>query len=141
MLAAAEAGATAFQRGLGAMHALAHPLGAVYGVHHGLLNAVLMPYVVAANMPAIEADVAYLARCLGLGDAASDLLAWIGALRREVGIPNSLAEVGVPLSEVARIAQMAVEDPSAETNPIAFSAADYAAILERALAGDLPQAA
>ena len=141
MLAASEAGATAFQRGLGAMHALAHPLGAVYGVHHGLLNAVLMPYVVAANMPAIEGDAAYLARCLGLGDTASDLLAWIGALRREVGIPNSLAEVGVPVGEVARIARMAVEDPSAATNPIAFSAADYAAILERALAGDLSQAA
>jgi alcohol dehydrogenase class IV len=141
MLAASEAGATAFQRGLGAMHALAHPLGAVYGVHHGLLNAVLMPYVVAANMPAIEADAAYLARCLGLGDKASDLLAWIGALRREVGIPNSLAEVGVPAGEVARIAQMAVEDPSAGTNPIAFSAIDYAAILQKALAGDLSRAA
>jgi hypothetical protein len=141
MLAASEAGATAFQRGLGAMHALAHPLGAVYGVHHGLLNAVLMPYVVAANMPAIEADAAYLARCLGVGVTAGDLLAWIGALRQEVGIPNTLAEVGVPTDEIGRIAQMAVEDPSAGTNPIAFTAADYAAILTRALAGDLEQAA
>jgi len=141
MLAASEAGATAFQRGLGAMHAIAHPLGAVYGVHHGLLNAVLMPYVVAANMPAIEGDAAYLARCLGLGDKAADLLAWIGALRREVGIPNSLAEVGVPAGEIGRIARMAVDDPSAATNPITFSATDYAAILERALAGDLSQAA
>ena len=79
-----------------------------------------MPYVLAANMPAIEDDAAYLARCLGLGAKASDLLAWIGALRREVGIPNSLAEAGVPAGEVGRIAQMAVEDPSAGTNPIAF---------------------
>ena len=141
MLAASEAGATAFQRGLGAMHALAHPLGAVYGVHHGLLNAVLMPYVVAANMSVTEPDAAYLARCLGVGETGRDLLAWIGALRREVGIPNSLAEVGVPANEIARVAQMAVEDPSAGTNPIPFTADDYAAILTRALAGDLDLAA
>jgi alcohol dehydrogenase class IV len=137
MLAAAEAGATAFQRGLGAMHALAHPLGALYGVHHGLLNAILMPYVIVANRPAIDGDAADLARMLGLGASADDLLAWILALRREIGIPATLAEAGVPGDEVARIARMAVEDPSAATNPVAFTAADYAAILQRALAGDL----
>jgi alcohol dehydrogenase class IV len=141
MLAASEAGATAFQRGLGAMHALAHPLGALYGIHHGLLNAVLMPYVIAANRPAIEDEAAYLARCLGIGGSIDDLLAWVTALRREVGIPNTLAEIGVPADEIDRVAQMAVEDPSAGTNPIAFTAADYAAVLQRALAGDLSQAA
>jgi alcohol dehydrogenase class IV len=141
MLAASEAGATAFQRGLGAMHALAHPLGAVYGVHHGLLNAVLMPYVIAANRPAIDGDAAYLARCLGVGDDAGDLLAWVLDLRRAIGIPNSLAEVGVPGNEIGRIARMAVEDPSAATNPVAFSVGDYAAVLERALAGELSKAA
>jgi len=139
MLAAAEVGATAFQRGLGAMHALAHPLGALYGVHHGLLNAVLMPYVLAANMPAIKADAAYLARCLELGGEAGDVLAWVKSLRREVGIPNTLAEIGVPANEIARVAGMAAADPSASTNPIAFTVADYAAILEAALAGDQGQ--
>jgi alcohol dehydrogenase class IV len=137
MLAASEAGATAFQRGLGAMHALAHPLGALYGVHHGLLNAVLMPYVLVANAPVIDADAAHLARSLGI----DDVLSWVVALRREVGIPHTLAEVGVPSNEIARVAQMAVEDPSAGTNPIAFTAAQYAAILEKALAGDLSPAA
>jgi alcohol dehydrogenase class IV len=137
MMAAAQAGATAFQRGLGAMHALAHPLGALYGVHHGLLNAVLMPYVIKANMPAIEAEAAWLARCLGLGLESDDLMALILTLRREIGIPTSLAAVGVPDGEVARIAAMAVEDPSAATNPIAFTAPDYAAILSSALAGEL----
>jgi hypothetical protein len=139
MLAASQAGATAFQRGLGAMHALAHPLGALYGVHHGLLNAVLMPYVLAANMPAIKADAAYLARCLELGGEAGDVLAWVKSLRREVGIPNTLAEVGVPANEIARVAGMAAADPSASTNPIAFTVADYAAILAAALAGDQGQ--
>ncbi len=138
MLAAAEAGATAFQRGLGAMHALAHPLGALYGVHHGLLNAILMPYVVAANRPAIETEAAALAGMLGLGDSADDLLAWILSLRREIGIPASLAEAGVPADDIARVSRMAVDDPSAATNPVAFTADDYAAILRRALAGDPP---
>jgi alcohol dehydrogenase class IV len=137
MLAAAQAGATAFQRGLGAMHALAHPLGALYGLHHGLLNAVLMPYVLAANRPAIEAEAGALARMLDLGGSADDLLAWVLALRREVGIPHSLAEIGVPGDDIARLAAMATRDASAATNPIAFGAADYAVILEAALAGDL----
>lgn len=138
MLAAAEAGATAFQRGLGAMHALAHPLGALYGVHHGLLNAILMPYVIAANRPAIDSEAAALAGMLGLGGSADDLLAWILALRREIGIPMGLADAGVPGDDIARVSQMAVEDPSAATNPVAFTARDYAAILQRALAGEPP---
>lgn len=137
MLAAAHAGATAFQRGLGAMHALAHPLGALYGVHHGLLNAILMPYVVAANMPAIAPDAAMLARYLDLGSRPQDLLEWILALRSEIGIPRTLAEAGVPTTDVERVAAMAVEDPSSGGNPIAFSAAEYAALLTRALAGDM----
>ncbi|HXV01704.1 MAG TPA: iron-containing alcohol dehydrogenase, partial [Caulobacteraceae bacterium] len=107
MLAAAEAGATAFQRGLGAMHALAHPLGGLYGIHHGLLNAVLMPYVIAANRPAIEAEAGALARMLDLGVSADDLTAWVLALRREVGIAHTLAEVGVPADDIARVARMA----------------------------------
>ncbi len=137
MMAASQAGATAFQRGLGAMHALAHPLGALYGVHHGLLNAVLMPYVISANDAAIEADGAYLARCLGVGSSTRDVLNWVLALREEVGIAHTLSDVGVPSHEIARVAQMAVEDPSAGANPIPFTAADYAAVFQRALAGEI----
>jgi alcohol dehydrogenase class IV len=141
MLAASQAGATAFQRGLGAMHALAHPLGALYRIHHGLLNAVLMPYVIAANLPAIGEDGAYLARCLEVGDSAADLLEWVLALRAEIGIPHTLAEVGAPSGEIARVARMAAEDPSAASNPIAFTVAEYASIFAAALAGDIQKAA
>lgn len=133
MLAAAEAGATAFQRGLGAMHALAHPLGALYGVHHGLLNAVLMPYVLTANRPAIEADAAELARLLDVGAAFDDLLAWVLDLRAGIGIPATLAEVGVPAAAIDRVPAMAVADPSAASNPIRFSAEAYAGILRAAI--------
>ena len=122
------------------MHALAHPLGAVHGVHHGLLNAVLMPFVLAANRPVIGAEAAYLARCLGVGANLDDLIAWVLALRLAIGIPTSLAEAGVKGADVGALAAMAVADPSAATNPIQFGAAEYAAILEQALAGDLAEA-
>jgi len=140
MLAAAQAGATAFQRGLGAMHALAHPLGALYGIHHGLLNAVLMPYVLAANRPAIDADAAWLARALNLGDGPEDLIAWVLALRAEIGIAHSLADVGVPRDDASLVARMATEDPSAAGNPVALSVSQYATLFECALAGEMPEA-
>ncbi|HEY1561045.1 MAG TPA: iron-containing alcohol dehydrogenase [Caulobacteraceae bacterium] len=137
MLAASEAGATAFQRGLGAMHALAHPLGARFGVHHGLLNAVLMPYVLVANRPAIEADAAWLAGCLGLDASFEALTAWVVDLRRAIAIPATLADVGVPGDAAAEIARMAVEDASAATNPIAFTQAQYGDLFAHAWRGDL----
>jgi alcohol dehydrogenase class IV len=137
MLAASQAGATAFQKGLGAMHALAHPLGAMFGIHHGLLNAILMPYVLIANRREIEADAAYLARCLQLGEGFDSLLEWVLDLRAELAIPPSLAEVGVPRQAAAQIARMAVEDPSAGTNPIAFTSAEYADLFDNAVQGSL----
>jgi alcohol dehydrogenase class IV len=135
MLAAAEAGATAFQRGLGAMHALSHPLGALYGLHHGLLNAVLMPYVLEANRAAIGPDAAWLARSLGTGEDLDGLIAWVIALRREIGIPATLAAAGAGEVDVERVARMAVRDPSSATNPLAFTLDDYVRILTAALTG------
>lgn len=137
MLAASEAGATAFQRGLGAMHALAHPLGAVYGAHHGLLNAILMPYVLIANGPAIHDDAAELASFLNLPGGENGLVPWVLALREEIGIPHNLSEIGIPADKTAMIAEMAVRDPSASTNPIDFESHSYAALLRRAIDGDL----
>ena len=136
MLAASTMGATAFQRGLGAMHALAHPLGAIYDTHHGLLNAVLMPYVLAANRPAIDNDLDYLARCLDLTDG-DDVLVWIRGLRATIGIPNSLREIGIDDDAAERIGALAVADPSAATNPRALTAGDYAEVFRRAVNGEL----
>lgn len=138
MQAASAMGATAFQKGLGAMHALAHPLGALYDAHHGLLNAILMPYVVSANRSAIEPVTRRVARYIGLGDDRFEsFLAWIVALRAGIGIPHSLAEIGIDDARIAKVAQMAVEDPSASGNPIAFSATQYAQLLQRAIVGEL----
>ncbi len=136
MMVASQSGATAFQRGLGGMHALAHSLGAVYNAHHGLLNAGLMPYVLKANASAIAEDAAYLANCLGLGGSLDDLLQWVLDLRNEVGIPQTLAEAGINDSEKQRIGVMAANDPCASGNPIPFTSEQYSEIFRCAVQGD-----
>ncbi|MEK9672550.1 MAG: iron-containing alcohol dehydrogenase [Rhodospirillaceae bacterium] len=138
MMAAAMAGATAFQRGLGGIHGLAHPLGALYDAHHGLLNAVLMPYVVAANRKAVETDLADMARALDLKTHdAGGVIDWILALRAEIGIPHTLADMGIPADDAKLVGEMAAVDPTAGGNPIQFSAKEYADIFNRAHAGTL----
>ncbi|MFN3581067.1 MAG: iron-containing alcohol dehydrogenase [Pseudomonas sp.] len=138
MLVASSMGATAFQRGLGAMHALAHPLGALYDAHHGTLNAILMPYVLQANREAIGPQMERLSRYLGLPKQGFDgVLDWVLELREELGIPRNLAEIGIDDARVAQVGRMAVEDATAGTNPLAFDAEQYSAIFTRALTGKL----
>jgi hypothetical protein len=138
MLVASTMGATAFQRGLGAMHALAHPLGALYDAHHGLLNAVLMPYVLHANKASIEPQMEKLARYLGLKKPGfAGVLDWVLELRSEVGIPHSLSEIGIDDRRIEQVGKMAEVDPSAGTNPIAFSAVEYSKLFTKALHGEL----
>ncbi len=138
MLVASSMGATAFQRGLGAMHALAHPLGALYDAHHGTLNAILMPYVLQANRSVIEERISSLSRYLDLPQPSfSAFLDWVLDLREQIGIPHTLAEIGIDAAQAELIARMAVADGSAATNPIQFSESDYAGILRKAVSGSL----
>jgi alcohol dehydrogenase class IV len=143
MLAAASMGAAAFQKGLGGVHALAHPLGGTYDKPHGLLNAVLLPYVALRNRAAIEDKMEHLARMLTLkekGYAAGGfdaVLDWILDFRKELGIQNTLSEIGVPDDDIQGIGKMALADPSAGGNPIPLTAADYADIFSKALKGEL----
>ena len=138
MLVSSSMGATSFQRGLGAIHALAHPLGALYDAHHGTLNAVLMPYVLKANRPAIESRIERLGRYIGLSDTGFDsFMEWVLSLRAEINIPSTLSELGIDDQQSHRIGQMAVQDPSAGTNPITYSAEDYERIFLSALTGQL----
>jgi alcohol dehydrogenase class IV len=136
LLVAAMMGATAFQKGLGGMHALSHPIGAVGGTHHGLTNAVLMPYVLAFNRPAIEDRLARLAAYIGLAPSFDALLDWLVDLRRRLAIPNTLAELGIAASDLERIAVMAEADPSAGGNPRPFGAAEARQVLAAAMAGE-----
>lgn len=136
MLVAASMGATAFQKGLGGMHALSHPIGALLGTHHGLTNAVLMPYMLAFNRGAIEERLGRLAGYIGLEDDRFEgFLAWIIELRQRLGIPHTLKELGVAEADVERIAIMAEADPSAGGNPLPFDSAAARAVLEAAMAG------
>jgi hypothetical protein len=138
MSAASAMGATAFQKGLGGMHALSHPLGALYDAHHGLLNAILMPYVLLANRDAIAQRLERSARYLGLAKPGFEaFLGWVLELRHAIGIPHSLAGIGIDDARIDEIGRMAVADPSAAGNPVAFDAEQYGALCARAVRGAL----
>jgi alcohol dehydrogenase len=137
MLVASAMGATAFQGGLGAIHALSHPLGGLYDSHHGLLNGIIMPYVVAANRKKIEPEIERAAAYLGIRGRFDGFVNWILKLRRAIGIPNSLSEIGIDGKRVAEVAAMAVKDPTHGGNPISFSERQYQALLRRAIRGEL----
>ncbi len=142
MQVAATMGATAFQKGLGAIHALSHPVGALYDSHHGLTNAVFMPYVLAFNRPAIATRLPRLAAWLGFKTDSEDeayacLLNWILALRRELGIPHTLADMGLDASQLDRVCHMAALDPTAGTNPVPLNEENLKQIYLAALNGTL----
>ncbi|HWW31946.1 MAG TPA: iron-containing alcohol dehydrogenase [Steroidobacteraceae bacterium] len=138
MLAAASMGATAFQKGLGGVHAIAHPVGAHYNTHHGLTNAVLLPYVMTYNRPAIEGKASVIARLLDLkGEPFGALFDWVLGFRRRLRIPPTLADIGVPGAEADLIGREAALDPSASGNPQPADAAAYARIFSAAVKGDL----
>jgi alcohol dehydrogenase class IV len=138
MLVAASMGATAFQKGLGGMHALSHPIGALHGSHHGLTNAVVMPYVLAFNKPAVEERIARLAAYIGLETASFDgFLQWILTLRQSLSVPHSLRELEVPADRADDIARMAELDPSAGGNPLPFDAAAARKVFDAAMEGSL----
>lgn len=133
MLVASAMGATAFQRGLGAMHALAHPLGALYDAHHGRLNAILMPYVLEANKSVIADKVSRLAGYLNIEEGFDGFLQWIIQLRKELNIEHCLSQIEIGHEHIDRLAQMAIEDAAASSNPIIFTKAEYKAILVSAI--------
>jgi len=137
MIVASSMGATAFQRGLGGMHALAHPLGAIYDAHHGMLNAILMPYVLTANYSAIKSRIARLARYLDLEADFDAFLNWVLSLRKDIGIYPTLSSIIPEDSRLTEIGKMAVLDPSAGSNPILHDALAYASIAQNAYNGNL----
>jgi alcohol dehydrogenase class IV len=136
MLAAASMGATAFQKGLGAIHSLSHPVGALYDTHHGLTNAVFMPYVLAYNRGAVEERMARLAAWLDLPDPSfGAVMDWIMDLRARLKIPHTLKEIGVGDDRLDEVSEMAAVDPTAPTNPIPVGAPELKTILVAALEG------
>jgi len=138
MLAAASMGATAFQKGLGGVHAIAHPVGSWFNTHHGLTNAVLLPYVMAHNRNAIAGKVDVIARVLDLPVRGYEgLLAWVLEMRRDLGIPHALSAIGVSADKAEIIGREAAIDPSAGGNPTPVDAAALERIFRAAVAGNL----
>ena len=136
MMAAATMGATAFQKGLGAIHSLSHPVGANYDLHHGLLNAVFMPYVLLFNRAVLGEKMTRLARFLDLPKPGFEgVLDWVLELRRVIGIPHRLSELGVDDGRLDQLVADAVADPTAPTNPVPLDAAGARRLFHQALAG------
>jgi alcohol dehydrogenase class IV len=118
MMSAATMGATAFQKGLGAIHALAHAVGALHDCHHGTTNAVIAPHVLRFNRPAVEARIDRLAAYLGIDGGFDGFLAAVEALNGRLGIPENLGALGARPDRIAEYVELAVVDPTAPGNPV-----------------------
>ena len=126
MLAASSMGSIAFQKGLGAIHSLSHPVGAIYNTHHGLTNAVFMPYVLKKNRKAIEEKIIALSKYLNLKEKTFDgFMKWILDLREKLLIPHTLKELINDNSKFEQMSVMAKDDPSTGGNPIKLESADF----------------
>jgi alcohol dehydrogenase len=137
MMAAAAMGATSFQKALGGIHALSHPVGSLYDTHHGLTNGVFMPYVLVFNRKAIEDRIKRLAAYIGLRPSFRGFLDFVVALREETGVPNTLAGLKVDDAKVDVIVAMAPKDPTAGGNPVPLDKRAARTIFTRALEGRL----
>jgi alcohol dehydrogenase class IV len=141
MMSAAAMGATAFQKGLGAIHALSHPVGALYHTHHGMTNGVFMPYVLVFNRKAIEPKIDRLAGYLGIDGGFDGFLDAVLDLRKKIGVPHDLGGLKVDGSKVDTVVAMSLEDPTAGGNPVPLSKEGSRKLFEAALKGDVKAAA
>ena len=138
LLAAASMGSTAFQKGLGAIHSLSHPVNAQFNVHHGLSNAIFMPYVLTFNKDVIEKKIVSLCNYLNIKKDFDSFVDWVMGLRKDLKIPNKLSEVlDEKKFDLEKLSQMALDDPSTGTNPKKLSKSDMKIMYEHSLAGKL----
>ncbi len=139
MMVAATMGSTAFQKGLGAIHSLSHPVNSVYNIHHGLSNAIFMPYVLTFNRKEIEKKVIKLSEYLELKEKSFDcFLQWVLDLRKDLKIPHKLSEVAnVKEDEIEKLSQMALEDPSTPGNPKKLTLENIKKLYKYSLIGKL----
>ena len=138
MLAGSSMGSTAFQKGLGAIHSLSHPVGAIYNSHHGLTNAVFMPYVLERNREAIEEKIIRIAKYLSLENSTFEgFIKWILELRKELQIPHTLKELINDDSKLEKMSELALKDPSTGGNPINLSQKDFLELYKNSYDGKL----
>ncbi len=133
MMVAAAMGAVAFQKGLGAIHAISHPIGAVYNTHHGMTNAVVMPPVLRMNRPAIEDRIARAAAYMGIEGGFDGFYDYVLELRASLGVPDRLRDLGVGSDRIDELVEMALQDPSVGGNPVAMTAENTRALFEASI--------
>ena len=138
LLAASSMGSTAFQRGLGAIHSLSHPVNAQFNIHHGLSNAIFMPYVLTFNKTSIEKKIISICDYLDLDKKFDSFLAWILQLRKELEIPHKLSDImDCSKINIEELSLMAFEDPSTNGNPKKINRKDLKLMYEYSISGDL----
>ena len=133
MMSAALMGAVAFQKGLGAIHAISHPIGALFNTHHGMTNAVLIPYILKFNREKIENRIADVANYLGISGGFDGFYEFILQLRETLKVPNTLGELGVTTDNTETIAKLAVDDPTAARNPVKLTIENVTEILRESI--------
>jgi alcohol dehydrogenase class IV len=133
MMSAAAMGAVAFQKGLGAIHALSHPIGAVYNTHHGTTNAVVMPPVLSFNRDRIEGRIDQAARYIGISGGFSGFFVHVLSLREHLAIPPNLSAMGVTEDRLDELTAMALDDPSCGGNPVEMTAENTRALFQACL--------
>ena len=139
MLTAASMGSTAFQKGLGAIHSLSHPVNALNNIHHGLSNAIFMPYVLTFNKDVIESKITKVSEYLEIDEKSFDgFLDWILDLRKKLNIPHKLSEVIKKEDlELDRLSKMALNDPSTGGNPKKLTENDMKLLYQHSMSGEL----
>jgi len=133
MMSAAAMGATAFQKGLGAIHALSHPLGAVYNTHHGTTNAVVMPPVLRFNRPAIEDKLTQASAYLGISGGFDGFFEYVLKLREDLAIPDKMSALGVGTDRIDELAAMAIDDPSCGGNPVELTVKNLTELFKQSI--------
>ena len=133
MMSAAAMGATAFQKGLGAIHALSHPLGAVYNTHHGTTNAVVMPPVLRFNRPAIEDRLTQASAYLGISGGFDGFFDYVLKLREDLAIPDKMSALGVGTDRIDELAAMAIDDPSCGGNPVELTVKNLTELFKQSI--------
>ena len=138
LLAAASMGSTAFQKGLGAIHSLSHPVNSQFNIHHGLSNAIFMPYVLTFNRSLIENRIISICDYLNLEKNFDSFLNWILDLRKELNIPHKLSDViETSKIDIDKLSKMALEDPSTSTNPKKMTIDDMKILYNYSISGKL----
>ena len=138
MLVSSTMGSTAFQKGLGAIHSLSHPVNSIYDTHHGLTNAVFMPYVLQINKEAIEERIILLSKFIGIEKPSfKSFIKWILDMREQLEIPNTIKEIGVDEKDFDKLSIMALNDPSTSGNPVELNKEDFKSLYIDSYKGNL----